>query len=473
MEKSHELGTARIPVLLARFSVPAIVGMMVQALYNIVDRIFIGQGVGPMGIAGATIAFPLMLIQMAFSMLIGLGATSLISINLGAKHPEKAESVLGNAFVLLIAVAAVMSIGGFFLLDRLLRLFGASDTVLPFARAYTEVILLGTIFQSIAMGMNNFISGEGKPRTAMATMLIGALLNTILDPLFIFGLKLGVAGAAWATIISQAVSSTWVLSYYLSGRSRLKIRLRNLVLNRKTVLSIMAIGSAPFAMQLGASLLNAIVNNQLTAYGGDLAVSAMGIVFSVSMLFFMPIFGINQGAQPIIGYNYGARNYGRMMHTVQIAAGAATAIMIVGFAVIQLAPRIMVSLFAGSAKELSDLAVHAIRIYFLMMPLIGFQIVAAGYFQAVGKPRQAMFLSLSRQIIVLIPLFLILPRFFGLDGIWFAPPVSDLISALLTGTFFYREWRSFRKGEPPASPSAAEPAAAIDGRASTSRVDVQ
>lgn len=445
MEKSQELGTAKIPALLARFSIPAIIGMLVQALYNIVDRIFIGQGVGPLGIAGATIAFPLMLIQMAFGMLVGLGATSLISISLGEGKKDKAEAVLGNAFFLLIAIAAVLSVSGLLILDPLLRLFGASETVLPYARSYTSIILLGTVFQSISMGMNNFIRGEGEPRVAMATMLIGAVLNTILDPLFIFGFKMGVAGAAWATVISLAVSAAWVMAYYLGGKSQLKIRLKNLLPRREIILPAIAIGSAPFAMQLAASLLNAIVNNQLKTYGGDLAVSAMGILFSVAMLFFMPIFGINQGAQPIIGYNYGAKSYDRMVHAVRLAVGAATVVVLIGFTAIQFFPRPMIALFAGSSEALIETTVHAIRRYFLMLPIIGFQIIAAGYFQAVGKPKQAMFLALSRQVLVLIPLLLILPPIFGLDGVWFAPPIADLLSAALTGVFFARELRSFGK----------------------------
>jgi len=444
MDRSKELGNAKIPSLLLKFSIPAIIGMLVNALYNIVDRIFIGQGVGPLGIAGATIAFPLMLVQMAFAMLIGLGATSLISISLGEKKPEKAESVLGNAFGLMILISLLLSALGLILLDPLLRLFGASETVLPFARSYTSIILAGTIFQSIGMGMNNFIRGEGDPKTAMKTMLIGAILNTILDPIFIFVLKMGVEGAAIATVLSQAVSSIWVLGYYFTGKSHLKIRLRNLLPRKEILMPILAIGSAPFTMQIAASFVNAIVNNQLNLYGGDLAISAMGILFSVSMLFFMPIFGINQGAQPIIGYNYGARSFDRVRHATLIAIGAATAFVLTGFLAIQLAPRAFISLFAGSSPELIDLGVHAIRRYFLMMPVIGFQIVSAGYFQAVGKPKHAMVLSLSRQVIILIPLLLILPGIWGLEGVWFAPPIADFLAALLTAFFFWKELGSLK-----------------------------
>ena len=458
MQKSELLGTAKIPALLLRFSVPAIIGMLVNALYNIVDRIFIGQGVGPLGIAGATITFPLMLIQMAFGMLIGLGANSLISISLGEQKRERAETILGNAFFLLVCIAVSLSALGLLFLTPLLKLFGASETILPYARSYASIILFGTLFQAIGMGMNNFIRGEGDPKTAMKTMLLGAILNTILDPIFIFVFKWGVGGAALATVISQGASAVWVLAYYFGGRSQLKIRLHNLLPRKDIVLKILAVGSAPFAMQLASALLNAIVNNQLTAYGGDLAVSAMGILFSIGMLFFMPIFGVNQGMQPIVGYNFGAKSYHRVVHAAYIAIGAGSVFVILGFLSIQLFPRALVSLFSGSSAELLDLGAYAIRRYFLMMPVIGFQMIASGYFQAVGKPKQAMFLTLSRQIILLIPLFLILPRFLGLDGIWLAPPIADLLSAALTGIFFYRELRNLKLQGDASMTAAAAPA---------------
>ncbi|MCX7022997.1 MAG: MATE family efflux transporter [Spirochaetes bacterium] len=441
MDRSKELGTGRIPALLVKFSIPAIVGMLVNAIYNIVDRIFIGRGVGPLGIAGATIAFPIMLVQMAFSMLIGVGATTLVSLSLGERNVEKAERVLGNAFALIMMVSATLTAAGLLFLEPLLMLFGASQTILPYARDYTSVILAGTVFQAIGMGMNSLIRGEGNPRMAMATMLIGAVLNTVLDPIFIFVFGWGVSGAALATIISQGVSAAWVLGYYLTGKSHLRLRRRNFRLSVDTVAAIVSIGSAPFVMQSASSILNGLMNNQLQRYGGDLAVSAMGIIFSVAMLFFMPIFGLNQGAQPIIGYNFGARSFARVKSATLLTIVAATALMLAGFCAIQFSPRLFIGLFVGSSPELFGLGVHAIRIYFLMLPLIGFQIVAANYFQAVGKPRQAMFLSLSRQVLVLIPLIVVLPLSFGLEGLWYAPPVADVISSILTAAFFIAEIR--------------------------------
>ena len=446
LEQNHELGTSSIPSLILKFSVPSILGMLVSALYNVVDRIFIGQGVGPLGIAGATIAFPLMMVQIAFATLIGMGATTLISINLGRQDKEKAERVLGNGFVLIIAVALSVSALGLLFLDPLLRLFGASETVLPFARDYTGIILAGTIFQVIALGVNNFIRGEGNPRTAMVSMFIGAVLNALFCPIFIFVLHLGMKGAAIATISAQAVSAAWVMFHYLSGKSTLRLRLANLRPRKDIVLPIIAIGSAPFAVNLAASLVNGVMNNQLQRHGGDLAVSSMGIVFALISLFVMIAFGINGGVQPIVGYNYGAKQFIRVRQAAIFAIGAATVAFTLGFAVVQLFPRPLVLLFAGSSVELADMSTAALRRVLACMPLIGFQIVSSGYFQAVGKPKHAMLLSLSRQVLFLIPLLYILPVFAGLDGIWFAPAAADLLAAVVTAVFFAREMRLLGKG---------------------------
>jgi putative MATE family efflux protein len=447
MEENHELGVSSIPALIWKFSLPSIVGMLVSALYNVVDRIFIGQGVGPLGIAGATIAFPLMQIQIAFATLIGLGATTLISINLGRRDKDTAERVLGNGFLLIIALAITVSALGLIFLDPLLRLFGASEEVLPFARDYTSVILAGTVFQVVGLGVNNFIRGEGNPKTAMMSMLIGAVLNAILCPLFLFVFHMGMRGAAFATILSQAVSAVWVMSYYLSGRSALHLRLANLRPRKDIVFPVIAIGSAPFAVNLANSLMNGVMNNQLQRYGGDLAVSSMGIVFALTSLFVFIAFGINGGVQPIIGYNYGAKQPARVRQAALFAIGAATAAFVIGFAVVQLFPRPLVLLFAGSSVELADMGSFALRRVLLCMPLIGFQIVSSGYFQAVGKPKHSMLLSLSRQVLFLIPLLYIMPAIAGLTGLWFAPASADFLAAVVTAIFFTREMRSLGRAE--------------------------
>jgi len=438
MDRSRQLGEASINSLLWKFSMPAIIGMMTNALYNVVDRIFVGRGVGSLGIAGVTVGFPLMLVLMSFSMLVGLGATTLISIRLGQQKKEEAELFAGQGMVLLITVMASLGALGLIFLDPILKLSGASPEVMPYARDFVGIILCGSVFQGIGFGMNNFIRADGSPKVAMLTQLIGAILNAILCGLFIFGFGWGIKGSALATVTAQGVSSLWVLWYFFGGKSMIKIRRPNLKLHWPAVKLILAIGSAPFVMQLAASVLQVIMNTSLVAYGGDVALSAMGIVNSVALLMLMPIFGINQGSQPIIGYNYGARHYQRVKDTLKTAALAATVVVCVGFVIIQVFPAGIIGLF-NDEPELVQLGTRALRIFLLALPVIGFQAVGANYFQAVGKPKQAMVLSLSRQVLILIPLLLILPRYFGLTGILFAGPLSDLGSALVTAFWLWRE----------------------------------
>ena len=444
MDRSRRLGEGSIPSLLLTFSAPAIVGMMAQALYNVVDRVFVGQAVGSLGITGTTVSFPFFLVLMAFSMLIGFGAAAVVSIRLGERKKEEAEQVLGQAFVLLIVVSLVLTAVGLLLLDPLLKLCGASDASVPYARDYLQIIVAGSIFQALGFGLNALIRGEGSPRVAMYTMLIGALLNTILDPIFLFYLGWGMRGAAAATVVSQAVSAVWVLSYFLRGNSLLQIRTRNLRLRWSICASIIALGSPMFAMQMAASVMNAILNTQLRTYGGDLAISVIGIIHAVALVIAMPIFGLNQGAQPIIGYNYGAKKYDRVKKTLQTAILFATSVCVAGFVVVMIFPAQVIGLFNRDDATLMQLGTRAIRICLIMFPIIGFQIVSSSYFQAVGKPKQALFLGLSRQVLLLIPAILILPHFFGLDGIWAAIPTADFCSSVLTGTWLGFELRHLR-----------------------------
>lgn len=445
MDRAKLLGEEKIGKLLLKFSIPAIVGMIVNAIYNIVDRIFIGNFVDSLGLGGITIAFPIMIIIMAFGMLIGIGATSLISIRLGEGKREEAELILGNAMVLLIVISLTLSIFGLIFLDPILKLFGASPQILPYAKEYLSIILLGAVFQSIGFGMNNFIRADGSPKMAMATMLIGAILNTILDPIFIIVFNMGIKGAALATIISQAVSAAWVLNYFFSGKSSLVVKKENWKLKPHIVKNILAIGSAPFAMQVAASGITTLLNRSLITYGGDLAVSAYGAINSFSTILLMPIFGINQGSQPIIGYNYGAKNYDRVKKAFLLAITAATTITIIGFVVTRMFPSQLIALFNSKDKELVNIGANGMKIFFTMLPLIGFQIVSSNYFQATGKPKQAMLLSLSRQVLMLIPAIIILPRFFDLNGVWMAGPTADFFSSLLTGTFILIELKKLQK----------------------------
>lgn len=445
MDRSKQLGEESIGKLLFKFSLPAIIGMLVNALYNMVDRIFIGRGVGSLALSGLAAGFPLSIINMAFGMLVGIGSSAMISIKLGEKDKDSAEKILGNALVLNIILSLLFTILGLAFLDKLLIIFGASSETLGYARDYMKYIIGGAVLQNIGFGMNNIIRSEGSPRIAMATMLIGAIINTILDPIFIFVFDMGVQGAAIATIISQGVSSIWVILHFISGRSTLKFHKENFRLRLETIKHILAIGMSPFAMQIAASVVTTIYNNSLLTYGGNLAVGAMGIINSVIMLFFMPIFGINQGVQPIIGYNYGAKNYARVKQALKLATIAAVAISIVGFIVIQAFPRQLIGLFNKNDAELIAIGSRGIRIDMIFLPIIGFQVVSSNYFQAVGKAKISMLLSLSRQVLILIPILLIIPPIFKLDGVWASAPIADILSATLTGVFLYKDIKILNK----------------------------
>ena len=443
MDRSKQLGEEKIGKLLMKFSIPAIVGMLVNALYNVVDRIFIGQ-VDTLALSGVTITFPISIIIMAFGMLVGIGAAALISIRLGQKKKEEAEHILGNAFALIIIISLIVTTLGLIFLEPMLLRFGASTDTMPYAKQYITIILIGTVFQSVGFGLNNIIRAEGNPRIAMFTMLIGGVLNTILDPIFIFVFHMGTRGAAVATVISQIVNTIWVLYYFLGGKSVLKILYKNLRLDAKVVKNIFAIGMSPFSMQIAASIVTIISNKSLVKYGGDVSLGAMGAIMSIAMLVLMPVFGINQGCQPIIGYNYGAKRYDRVKHALKLAIIAATTITTTGFIIIQLFPEQLISIFSND-PALIEVGSRGIKIYLFMLPVIGFQIVSSNYFQAIGKAKISIFLGLSRQVILLIPLLLILPIFFELNGVWASAPSSDIISSILTAVFLFVEIRHLNK----------------------------
>lgn len=440
-ERSQELEYAPVGRLLWRFSWPAIVGMMCNALYNIVDRAFVGRGVGTLAIAATTVAFPLMLILLALSLLIGVGATALISIRLGEQKKEEAELVAGNATGLLVILPLCFALIYLAFPEPILRLFGASSEVLPYARDFMHIIMLGSVFGSLGMGMNNFIRAEGNPVMAMSTQVLGALINGILNYLFIFHLHLGIKGSALATVLGQLFSTIWVLSYYLTGRSLVKLKLKNLQPRLTVLSSIVSIGFAPFAMETAVCLQQVILNKSVLAYSGDLGLSAVGILMSIITLLLMPILGISQGAQPIIGFNYGARRFNRVKATLKSAAIAATCISITGYLVMRIWPEEIAGIFTKSDLALTKMAADAMGVFFGLVFVIGFQIVGSQYFQAVGKAVQAAILSLSRQVLLFIPLLLILPHFWGINGVWISAPLADGLSALITALFIFNEMR--------------------------------
>ncbi|MFU0823609.1 MATE family efflux transporter [Clostridium sp.] len=447
MDKTNELGQEKILKLLIKFFIPAIVGTMVGALYNIVDRIYIGRGVGSLALAALSVTFPIMIIAQGFGMLIGMGTAVLVSINLGKKDKHKADKVLGNAFIMLILISIFVSILCFIIKGPLLRSFGASGNTIKFANDYLEIILFGTVFQNTGFGLNNTIRSEGNPKIAMCTMLIGAGLNIILDPVFIFVFHMGVKGAALATIISQFVSAIWVISHFTGKNSVVKLKKENFKIEKEIVIGIVSIGMSPFAIQIASSAINILLNKQLINYGGDLAIGAMGIINSVSMVIIMSMISVNQAAQPIIGYNYGAKQYDRIKETLKLAIIGGVLIGILGFISVEVFPAAIIGIFNSNDKELLKIGVSGIRRFLCMLPLIGFQIVGANYFQAIGRAKVSMLLSLSRQVLILIPMLLILPTIFGINGVWISGPVADTISSIITAIFLYRGIKSLGKEE--------------------------
>jgi putative MATE family efflux protein len=444
MDRSKALGEEKISTLLWRFSLPAIIGMVVNALYNVVDSIFVGRGVGEVGLTAVTIAFPVMIVLMGFGMLVGVGAAAVVSLRIGEQKQAEAEKILGNALTLAILLSVVLTACILLFLDPILISLGAQPAVLPYARSFTKIIVLGSIFMYIGFGLNTVVRAEGNPKMAMATVLISAILNTILNPLFIFIFHMGISGSALATVVSQSVSAVWVLMYFLGNRSVLQLRKANLVLDKKIVSSIFKIGMSPFLMQIVASVITVLFNYSLLRYSGELAVASIGIINRIAMLMLMPIFGISQGVQPIIGYNYGAGNHSRVMKALKIAICAATVFSTAGFLITQIFDKQIIMLFNDN-PELIGIGSEAMRINLCMLPVIGFQIIGANYFQAVGKAGYAIILSMSRQVIILIPMLLYLPTILGVTGAWLAGPIADFSSAILTAIVLLLEIRKLKR----------------------------
>lgn len=446
MNQSDQMAVETIPKLLIRFSLPAIVGMLVSSLYNIVDSIFVGRGVGSLALAGVTVSIPIITIFMACIMLIGMGATSLISIRLGEGRGDDAERIIGNALVLFLIIGITLTIVGLIFLEPILIFFGASPNILPYSMDYMRIILMGSTLLAIGTGMNNFIRAEGNPKIAMNTMLIGAVTNIILDYIFIFIFKWGIKGAATATIISYGVTSTWVLYHFLAGNSSLKLRFENLKLKGLVVKGIMVVGFPTFVLQVTGSIQQLILNRSLAEYGGDLALAVIGIIMIIITFLVMPAMGISQGAQPIIGFNYGAKNYGRVKDTLKLSILSATLIVTFGFLISRVFPAQLIGMF-NDDPELIKLGIHSMEIFFKFLPLIGVQMISSSYFQATGKPNQATILGLSRQVLIFIPLLILLPRYFGLEGIWWSGPLSDLGAFLLTSLWLWVEIKNLNRSE--------------------------
>jgi len=443
-QSPNKLSTDKIGKLIWEYSVPSIVGMVVMSVYNIVDRIFIGQGVGALAISGLALTFPFMILLQAFGMLIGAGAASRISINLGEGNTARAEKVLGNALTLTLVISGGVSIIAFLLMDYLLALFGGTALTIQYAKDYMQIIIPASVLSATLYGFNNIMRASGFPKKAMYTMLIGAVVNIILDPLFIFVFKWGIQGAAIATVISFVVGSWWVLTHFNLPVSHIKFRKANLKLQKDVVYSIINIGMSPFSMQIATSIVVILINSTLIRYGGDLAIGAYGIVNSLAILIIMVVLGLNQGTQPIIGFNYGAGLYDRMFRTVKLAIYIGTFLTTTGFLLGIFFSDFSVGLFTTD-DELTAIAANALRITIFMFPVVGFQIVISNFFQSIGRAKVSIFLSLTRQFIFLIPSIILLPPLFGLNGAWAAMPLSDGLATLTAGYTFYRFYKNFKQ----------------------------
>jgi putative MATE family efflux protein len=441
MKNIDELRSAQIGRLMLKYFIPAFVGVFVNALYNIVDRIFIGQGVGAEALSGISVIFPVMLIMMGFGMLIGIGTGVYVSINMGSKEMDKAEQTLGTGFTLMVIVSFLIMIVTYILKEPILRSFGSTEETFQYANDYLNIILAGTPFMIIGFSLNNVIRSEGNARIAMMSMILSAGTNLVLDPIFIFVLGLGVKGAAYATVISMFVLMIWVLVHFRSPRSVVKLKNENIGIRWNILLEIVTIGMAPFSMQIANSFVQGLLNKKLIEFGGDLAVGAMGIINSVITLVVMAIVAVNMASQPIIGFNYGAKSVSRVKEALRISLVAATLIAIGAFTFMEAIPGVIVKLFNNDSEELYSISVNGLRLVILAFPLVGFQIVASHFFQAVGKAKIAMFATLFRQVGGLIPLFFILPQFWGIDGIWLAYPIADTFAAVAVSFFLIREWR--------------------------------
>ncbi len=439
-----ELGIKPVGKLLAQYALPAIIAMTAASLYNIIDRVFIGQVVGPMAISGLAITFPFMILAAAFGAAVGVGAATTISVKLGQKDYESAENTLGNTITLNLIIG--LAFGGICLLflDPILRFFGASDATLPYARDFMQIILAGNVFSHMYFGMNAVLRAASKPRMAMFATIFTVAMNILLDAVFILWWHWGIKGAAFATVISQVLALCWQMKLFSNKNELLHLKRGIYKLKANLVRNIISIGISPFLMNACACVIVIFINNQLVKFGGDIAVGAYGIANSIAMIFIMFVIGLNQGMQPIAGYNYGAQQYGRMMRVVKLSIITAICIMLTGWTLAMFAPYYCARMFTKD-PELIKGSIKAIQIIMVMYPFIGCQMVITNFFQCIGKVKISIFLSLSRQLLFLLPLLVLLPNFYGINGVWASMPTSDLISVIVAISIMTVYLRRFKK----------------------------
>ncbi|PKL23372.1 MAG: MATE family efflux transporter [Spirochaetae bacterium HGW-Spirochaetae-3] len=443
MNESHKtdfLGRDAIFPLLLKMGIPAAIGMLVNALYNVVDTIFVGHGVGPLAIAALSIVFPLQMIVSAVAQALGVGTASIVSRRLGEKRADDAAAAMGTAYTAVMLITAILVATVLAFTRPILAFFGASDTIMPYALGYTRIVAAGFFFFSLSMCASNLVRSEGNAKASMVGMMMGAGLNTLLDPIFIFGFKMGVEGAAIATVLSQASSCAYLFSIYFRKKSHVPLKAADFRIKAAILREAALLGTPAFIQSAGFSILALIINNSLGHYGGDLAITTYGMNQKILTIVIMPILGIAQGFQPIAGYNYGAKHYGRVKQSLKTATLTALVVSLVGYAFMMLAPRLAIGMFT-SDEALIGSSARVLRIMVLLIPFAALQITGSTYFQAIGKGTQSLLLGLSRQFILLIPIVLVLPLFIGVDGVWMAFPIADSVSTLLTATLLAREIR--------------------------------
>ncbi|MFR4764619.1 MAG: MATE family efflux transporter [Paraclostridium sordellii] len=445
MENQQTLKEEKISKLLLKYSVPAILAMMVASLYNTVDRAFIGsiKDVGALAISGLGVTMPLFTILGAFCVAIAVGGSTNISIKLGEGNKEEAEKILGNTFLLELIVGIVIMVIGTIFLEDILYIFGASNDTLKYAKEYMSVILFGAWFNLPGFALNSAIRADGRPKLAANMMIVSCILNLILDPIFIFCFDMGIQGAAIGTIICQLVICIWSMHYFTRGKSNLKLKVKNIKIKFNILKPIIVIALTPFFMELASGSIHLVTNRVLKIYGGDLSIGAMAAITSICLMFLMPVFGLSQGMQTIIAYNYGAKEYDRARKALFSAIIAVTIILTLGFVLIKIYPEKFIGIFTNDDKLIS-LALNGIKIYSITLPIIGISILGTVYFQSIGSAKVSMVLGLLRQVIILIPVILVVPKIYGLDGVWMSQPIADLGAMIVVGLFLIRDIKIIR-----------------------------
>ena len=439
-----ELGTEKIGRLLKQYALPAIIAQTASSLYNMVDSIFIGQGVGPLAISGLAVTFPLMNLSVAFGTLVGAGAATMLSVLLGQKNYKAANKVLGNVVSLNIIIGLIFMAVALLFIDPILYFFGASENTLPYAKEYISIILIGNVITHLYFGLNAAMRSSGNPKKAMALTIFTVIFNTILDPIFIFVLDMGIAGAAWATVIAQTVAMILVMKHFSDKSRAFHFEKGIFKLDMRVAKDSLVIGMGPFLMNAAACLVTLFINQQLRDYSGDLGIGAYGICNRFIFMFIMICMGLNQGMQPIAGYNYGAKQYSRVKEVFWMTAKFATVVTTICFAIGMFIPRLAAGIFTHD-EALLGMSAEGMRILTIGFPIVGFQMIGTNFFQSLGMVKKSVILSLSRQILFLIPLIYALPLWHGSNGVWLSFPISDILSATLTAILLRRLFKKFNQ----------------------------